>query len=83
MARTLYDVDKTTREMRRELVACDPHALETASVPIQPNQGRLEAGTFITIDGERALIASQVEGVLVTQLETDVLPGATSAVHIG
>jgi len=34
----------------------------------------VEPGTFITPDGERALIATQAEGVLATRLDTDEFP---------
>jgi hypothetical protein len=58
-------------DLRRQLVACDPAGLKTLSVPIQRNQGVLEPGTFIDIDGQRAVIASQVEGVLAAVVDSD------------
>jgi hypothetical protein len=59
------------RNVLEELVACDPRSLETVSLPIQSNQGRLEAGTFIDVDGNRATVATQVEAVLASWLDTD------------
>jgi hypothetical protein len=41
------------------------------SVPIQRGQGVLEAGTFIDSGGQRAVIASQVEGVLAAGVDSD------------
>ena len=61
-------------DLRRQLIACDPAGLKTLAVPIQRNQGVLEAGTFIDLDGNRALIASQVEGVLAAVVNSD-FPG--------
>jgi hypothetical protein len=58
-------------DLRRQLIASDPAGLKTLSVPIQRNQGVLEAGTFIDSGGQRALIASQVEGVLSAVVDSD------------
>jgi hypothetical protein len=55
----------------QSLVACDPGQLQTLCVPIQRNQGMLEYGSFIDADGNRALIATQVEGVLATTVDSD------------
>jgi hypothetical protein len=61
-------------DLRRQLIACDPSGLKALSVSVQRNQGVLEAGSFITLDGQRALVASQVEGVLAALLTQTPFP---------
>jgi hypothetical protein len=58
-------------DLRRQLIAADPAGLKTLAVSIARGQGTLEAGTFIDLDGDRALIASQVEGVLSAVVDSD------------
>jgi hypothetical protein len=58
-------------DLRRQLIAADPAGLKTLAVSIARNQGVLEAGTFIDSGGQRALIASQVEGFLAAVVDSD------------
>ncbi|MBV8275733.1 MAG: hypothetical protein JO170_10820 [Verrucomicrobia bacterium] len=53
------------------LVACDPGQLQTLCVPIQRNQRVLGFGSLIDADGNRAKIATQVEGVLAATVDSD------------
>lgn len=56
------------------LVACDPSQVQTLCVPIQRGQGLLKYGSLVDGDGNRAMIATQVEGVLAAAVNTDELP---------
>jgi hypothetical protein len=64
--------------LNRDLVACDPGQLQTLCVSIQRNQGVLRFGSFIDADGNRALIATQVEGVLAATVDSDFPPDPDS-----
>jgi len=58
-------------DLRRQLIGADPGPLRTLSVPLARGQGTLEAGCLVDSAGQRAVIASQVEGVLAAPVNTD------------
>jgi hypothetical protein len=62
MSRILYGIEREQREMRRQLIACDPASLQTCAVPLKKGQGELLFGTFVTLDGEQSTVAGQTEG---------------------
>ena len=67
------------RPFSRQLVACDPSGLKTLTINIQPNQGTVLLGSFMTLSGDRALTTGQAAGVLSMTINTDSLEAATAA----
>jgi hypothetical protein len=81
MARTIYDLTKRTEHvLNRDLIACDPSGLHTSAIPVRAAQGRLLFGSFLTEDGDRALVPNQVEGLLATSINSDAQPEDGAAV---
>ena len=72
MPRILADIPGASeRVFRKQLIGADPGPLRTLSVPIGRGQGVLKFGTFIDSGGNRATIATQVEGVLASTVDSD------------
>jgi len=71
MPRLLSPIILGQRESLRQLVAADPASLATLGIPVRANQGILRFGTFMTIDGDRALTAGQAAGVLAFSVDSD------------
>jgi hypothetical protein len=63
--------EASQREFRKQLIGADPGPLRTFSVPIQRGQGVLRFGSFVDADGNRATVATQVEGILAATVDSD------------
>lgn len=71
MARILSPIAQSERESLKQLIACDPSGLKTLAAPVKANQGRLQFGTLMTLDGFRTLVPSQAVGILAHSVDTD------------
>jgi len=71
MSRLLSPIILGQRESLRQLIAADPAALATLAIRLKANQGLLRFGTFMTVDGDRALTAGQAAGVLAFSVDSD------------
>jgi hypothetical protein len=61
MPRLLSPIIVGERESLRQLVAADPASLATLAIQLKANQGILRFGTFMTVDGDRALTSTQAQ----------------------
>jgi hypothetical protein len=69
MSRQLLSIDSRGLP---DLVGSDFGALQSLAIPVRANQGVLERGCFLRTDGSRALVATQVDGVLSNRVNSDV-----------